>query len=199
LSALLVCASLASAGDGVRLQDHWYALGLSAQDVELIDRLGMSKKDVERLVIHGVSVREYARRPWEALGINEDQWKDQLDNGNDIGALERRYDRSRDVKESTGPSLVTAFFLPGLVQFREDRYIAGTIMSSLGVGCAILTVKSLVQGETSLTWPILLGATMTASAADVWWNHSSEQARTGFAWAIVPAPGGAAVLVAGRF
>lgn len=196
LSAL---AGMATAGDGVRLQDHWYRLGLSAQDVELIDKLDMSKKEVEKLVMHGVSVREYARRPWEAMGITEAQWKDQLDNGNSIAALERRYDRSRDEKPSGGPSLAAAFFLPGYVQIKEDQPVLGWTLAGLGTGFAVLTAKSIAEGESSLTWPILLGVTMTSSLANVWWNHSSEQARTGFAWAVVPGSDGAAVFLAGRF
>jgi len=183
----------------VRLQDHWYGLGLSAQDVELIDKLDMKKKDVERLVMHGVSVREYARRPWEAMGITETQWVDQLEHGNDIGALERRYDRSRDGKDSDGPSLAAAFFLPGFVQIREDRPVVGWTLAGLGTSFAVLSVKSVVEKESSLTWPILLGVTMTSSLADVWWNHASEQARTGFAWAVVPGRDGASLVMAGTF
>lgn len=200
LCAIALLGASAQAKDGVRLQDHWYRLGLSAQDVELIDKLDMSKKDVERLVMHGVSVREYARRPWEAMGITESQWVQQLDNGNDIASLERRYDRSRDVKESGGPSLAAAFFLPGFVQIREDRPVPGWTLAVLGAGFATMTVKSLaIDKESTLTWPILLGTTMLVSAADVWWRHSSEQARTGFAWAIVPADDGATVILAGSF
>jgi len=199
--AIVLAAGLAQAKDGVRLQDHWYRLGLSAQDVELIDKLDMSKKDVERLVMHGVSVREYARRPWEAMGISEAQWVDQLDNGNDIGSLERRYDRSRDAKAgSDGPSLVAAFLLPGFVQIREDRPVSGTVLAVLATGFAAMSVKTIVvDKQSTLTWPILLGTTMVVSCADVWWRNSSEQARTGFAWAIVPGKDGAAVLMAGRF
>ena len=206
ISRALACATLlafgsAQAKDGVRLQDHWYRLGLSAQDVELIDRLDMSKKDVERLVMHGVSVREYARRPWEAMGITESQWVAQLDKGNDIASLERRYDRSRDVKEvEDKPSLAAAFLLPGFVQIREDRPVSGWLMAGLGVGFTAMSVKSLaIDKESTLTWPILLGATMFASSADVWWRHSSEQARTGFAWVVLPGTDGLSVLVAGRF
>ena len=202
----LACVLLLSAGasfakDGVRLQEHWYRLGLSAQDVELIDKLDMSKKDVERLVMHGVSVREYARRPWEAMGITESQWVDQLDKGNDIASLERRYDRSRDVKDDQDkPSLAAAFFLPGFVQIREDRPVSGWLMAGLGVGFTAMSVKSLaIDKESTLTWPILLGATMFTSAADVWWRNSSEQARTGFAWAVMPGTDGLSVFVAGRF
>lgn len=200
LGALVLASGFAQAKDGVRLQDHWYRLGLSAQDVELIDKLDMSKKEVERLVMHGVSVREYARRPWEAMGITEDQWLKQLDNGNDIASLERRYDRSRDEKGATGPSLAAAFFLPGFVQIREDRLVSGVTLATLAAGFAALTVKTnLVEKQSTLTWPILLGTTMVVSCADVWWRNSSEQARTGFAWAVVPGEDGAAIVMAGRF
>lgn len=199
-SLLLVAVGFAQAKDGVRLQEHWYRLGLSAQDVELIDRLDMKQKDVEVLVMHGVSVREYARRPWEAMGIDEDQWIKQLEMGNDIASLERRYDRSRDVKETGGPSVVAAFFLPGFMQFREDRPVFGTILGTLGVGFTALSIKSIaIDKQSSLTWPILLGTTMVVSASDIWWRHSSEQARTGFAWAVIPGEDGAGVILAGRF
>jgi len=198
---LLLAASLAEASkDGVRLQDHWVRLGLSAQDIELIDRLDLSKKQVERLVMHGVSVREYARRPWEAMGISEDEWTRQLDQGDNIAALERRYDRSHDAKEDDGPSLVTAFFLPGYVQIREGRPVSGWLMAGLGAGFAILSVKTIaIEKQSALTWPILTGTVMTASAADIWWRYKSEQARTGFAWAVVPGSDGAALLLAGEF
>lgn len=198
--AVLLVGVAVQAKDGVRLQEHWYRLGLSAQDVELIDKLDMSKKDVERLVMHGVSVREYARRPWEAMGITEDQWLKQLDNGNDIASLERRYDRSRDVKDDGSPSVALGFVLPGFIQIREDRVVSGSIMAGLAAGFATMTVKSIaIDKQSSLTWPILLGTTMVWSAADVWWRHSSEQARTGFAWAVMPGADGASVILAGSF
>lgn len=198
---VLLAASLAEARkDGVRLQDHWVRLGLSAQDIELIDRLEMSKKDVERLVMHGVSVREYARRPWEAMGITEDEWTRQLDQGDNIAALERRYDRSRDTKDESGPSLVTAFLLPGYHQIREDRPVSGWLMAGLGVGFAALSVKTIViEKQSTLTWPILTATVMTASAADIWWRYKSEQARTGFAWAVMPGTDGVAMFLAGEF
>ncbi|MCB9497528.1 MAG: hypothetical protein H6686_11640 [Fibrobacteria bacterium] len=197
----LLASVAVQAGDGMKYENHWYRLGLSAQDVDLIDQLNMSKKDVERLVMHGVSVREYARRPWEAMGITEEAWKRQLDNGNDIASLERRYDRSRDVQDDDdSPSLALAFFAPGVVQIGEDRPVLGWGMLTGAVALAGFTVKStFIDKQSSLTLPILLGAVMTTSAADVWWRHQSEQARTGFAWAILPGTDNVAFAIAGSF
>lgn len=87
LAALILACCLpiaANAGDGMKYQDHWRSLGVSASDIELIDKLGLKKKKVEALVTRGVSVREYSHRPWEPMGITEEKWFFQLQNGSNI-------------------------------------------------------------------------------------------------------------------
>jgi len=104
--ALALCFPAAvRAGDGVKYQDHWRSLGVSATDIELIDKLDMDKKMVEALVTRGVSVREYSHRPWEPMGITEEKWFFQLQNGSNVGQLHRMYSRERDVADPDRPNL----------------------------------------------------------------------------------------------
>lgn len=199
---VLFLAVAARAGDGVRLQDHWKSLGVSASDIDLIDKLGLKKAKVEMLITSGVSVREYSHRPWEPMGITEDQWLNQLQNGSNIGQLERMYSRDNDAAPAPDrPSLVAAFLLPGVAQFREGRPVPGAILS----GIAVVSVAALAQdiatkqGSTVQVWLPLLGLDMFASAADVWFNHYRVQSLTGFSLRLEPRPSGMGAVLAARF
>ena len=191
----------ANAADGLKYQDHWRSLGVSAIDIELIDKLGMKKSKVEALVTRGVSVREYSHRPWEPMGITEDKWFDQLQNGSNIGKLERMYTRERDVADPDRPGLAFAILAPGIAQFQESRPVAGGFLTGLGAAFLILGVKSAIAGDGSAiqVWAPLLGVDMLASGADVWYHHYREQAVTGFSLNLVPRPSGAGLALAARF
>lgn len=189
------------AGDGVRLQDHWKSLGVAATDIELIDKLGMKKSKVEMLITSGVSVREYSHRPWEPMGITEDQWLSQIQHGTNVGQLERLYSRENDAPEIDRPNLVGAILLPGVAQIREGRVGPGAILAGLGLGCGTLFALNLSKGEGSAVqvWLPLLAADMFASGADVWYNHYREQAVTGFSLNLQPLRSGAGLVLAARF
>jgi hypothetical protein len=161
----------------------------------------MSKARVESLVMRGVSVREYSHRPWEPMGITEEKWFNQLQNGSNIGQLERMYSRDRDVADPERPNLALAILLPGLAQFQESRPVAGGFLSGLGVAFAALSAVNLSKGNGSAVqvWLPLLAVDMMASGADVWYNHYREQAVTGFSLNLVPHPSGAGVTLAARF
>ena len=202
LLLLLLCLPLAArAGDGIRLQDHWKSLGVSANDIELIDKLGLKKSKVEMLITSGVSVREYSHRPWEPMGITEDQWLNQLKHGSNVGQLERMYSRDNDAPEVDRPNLLAAMVLPGFYQFREDRPVPGAILSGLAVGFGALLAVNISKGEGSAiqVWAPLLAADMFASAADVYWNHYRVQEQTGFSLRLEPRPQGMGAALAARF
>ncbi|MBK8804879.1 MAG: hypothetical protein IPN71_22990 [Fibrobacteres bacterium] len=201
LSALVLFGVQAWAGDGVRLQDHWKSLGVSATDIELIDKLGLKRSKAEMLITSGVSIREYSHRPWEPMGITEDKWLQQVRHGSNVGQLERIYSRDLDVVEPDRPSLLGAVLLPGVAQLREGRYAAGATLAGLGLAFGGYLGYSLYKGEGSAVqvWMPLLGADMIASGADVWYNHYREQSVTGFSYLVIPTPTGAAALFTARF
>jgi len=197
----LLMAVAVQAGDGVKLQDHWKSLGVSASDIDLIDKLNLKKSKVEMLITSGVSVREYSHRPWEPMGITEDQWIGQLQHGSNIGQMERIYSRDHDAPTIDRPNLVGAILLPGVAQFREGRPVAGSILSGLGVSFAALLAVNIVknQGSAIQIWAPLLAIDMFASGADVWYNHYREQSVTGFSFYLQPRPSGMGALLAARF
>jgi hypothetical protein len=203
LAACLCLPIAATAGDGMKYQDHWRSLGVSAIDIELIDKIGMKKSKVEALVTRGVSVREYSHRPWEPMGITEEKWFDQLQNGSNIGQLERMYTRVNDIADPIRPSIPVAIFAPGLAQFKEDRPVAGGFLSGLGVAFLALSVKSMVVDDGASgaiqVWLPLLAVDMMASGADVWYHHYREQAVTGFSLNLQPRPQGLGLAMAARF
>ena len=200
-----ICAALAvsahASTDGMRYEDHWKSLGVSATDIELIDKLNLKKSKVEMLITSGVSVREYSHRPWEPMGITEDQWFAQIQHGSNVGQLERMYSRDHDAAEIDRPSIGTAILLPGFPQFREGRPFAGSVLSGLGVSFAGLLAWNLSKGEGSAiqVWLPLLGIDMLASGADVWYHHYREQSVTGFSLRLQPVPSGMGATLAARF
>jgi len=199
VAALAVSAQAST--DGMRYEDHWKSLGVPATDIELIDKLNLKKSRVEKLLTSGVSVREYSHRPWEPMGITEDQWFYQIEHGSNVGQLERMYSRDHDVAEIDRPNILTAILLPGLPQFREDRPFAGSVLSGLSVSFAGLLVWNLYKGQGSALqiWTPLLAIDMFASGADVWYNHYREQSVTGFSLRLEPKPSGLGAVLASRF
>jgi hypothetical protein len=202
LTLLLLCLPLvARAGDGVRLQDHWKSLGVSATDIELIDKLGLKKSKVEMLITSGVSVREYSHRPWEPMGITEDQWIGQLQHGSNVGQLERMYSRDNDAAKVDRPNILVAVLLPGYYQYGEGRPVAGTFLAGFAVGFGTLLAVNASKGNGSAlqVWAPLLGIDMFASGADVFWNHYRAQGQTGFSLRLQPRPEGMGAVLAARF
>ncbi|MEN9353775.1 MAG: hypothetical protein RL318_1100 [Fibrobacterota bacterium] len=183
-----------SATDGVRYLDLWKSLGVSMQDVPLIDKYDIDKDVVERLVNAGVSIREYLKKPWLEMGLSEDDWFEVLEKGSDIALLETMYDRE-DATLAARPNLFTAFLLPGYHQIKEDRTVSGGVMAGSAVLFAALTFLDRDEhtgGGMKFTWPVLWGVTSMVSAGDIWARHYREQAVTGFTleWR----PGGSAGL-----
>jgi hypothetical protein len=124
-----------------------------------------------------------------------------LQNGSNIGQMERIYSRDHDVPDIDRPNLVGAILLPGLPQLREGRTVPGCILSGLGVSFAALLVVNIVknQGSAIQIWAPLLAIDMFASGADVWYNHYREQSVTGFSLIIEPRPSGMGAVLAARF
>jgi hypothetical protein len=197
----LLLATAVRAGDGVKYTDHWKSLGVSATDIDLIDKLDLKQKKVEMLITSGVSVREYSHRPWEPMGITEEVWIGQLQHGSNVGQLERMYSRDHDAPEMDRPNIAGAILLPGVAQLREGRTFPGCILSGLGVSFAALLVANIVksQGSAIQIWAPLLGLDMFASGADVWYNHYREQSVTGFSLNLEPRPSGMGAVLAARF
>jgi hypothetical protein len=180
--ALGLAGQAHSATDGVRYLELWKSLGVSMQDVPLIDKYDIDKDVVERLVNSGVSVREYLKKPWLEMGLSESDWFDVLEMGSDIASLETLYDRE-DAALADRPSLVTSFLLPGYNQIKEDRIVSGGAMAVGAVGFAALTFLDRDErtgGGIKFTWPVLWGVTSLVSAGDIWARHYREQALTGF-------------------
>jgi hypothetical protein len=166
----------------VRYLEHWKSLGLSMQDVPLIDKYDIDKDVVERLINDGVSVREYLKKPWLEMGLSESDWFDVLEMGSDLVALENMYDRPDPLSEER-PNLFTAFLLPGYHQIQEDREVSGGAMAVSAVTFAALTFldrDSHAGGSINFTWPVLWGVTSLVSAGDIWARYYREQAVTGF-------------------
>jgi hypothetical protein len=171
-----------AATDGLRYLEHWRSLGVSTQDITLIDKYDIDKDVVDRLVNDGVSVREYLKKPWKDMGLSEDDWFEVLEMGSDIATLEGLYDRE-DASQADRPSLVTAFLLPGYHQIKEDRLVSGGAMAIGAVSFAALTFLDRDEhagGGIKFTWPLLWGVTSLVSAGDIWARHYREQALTGF-------------------
>jgi len=137
------------------------------------------------------------------MGITEDKWFDQLQNGSNVGQLERKYTRDHDVTDPVRPSIPFAIFAPGVAQFQEDRPVAGGFLSGLGVAFLALSVKSFVKDDGASgaiqVWLPLLAVDMMASGADVWYHHYREQAVTGFSLNLQPRIQGAGLTLAARF
>ena len=180
--ALGLASQAHSATDGVRYLEHWRSLGVSMQDILLIDKHDIDKDVVDRLVNDGVSVREYLKKPWKEMGLSEGDWFDVLEQGSDIASLEALYDRE-DLNQPERPNLVTAFILPGYHQIKEERVVSGGAMAVGAVSFAALTFLDRDKhtgGGIKFQWPVLWGVTSLVSAADIWARHYREQAVTGF-------------------
>ncbi len=178
-----LAVSANAATDGVRYLDHWRSLGIPAADISLIDKYDIDKDVVERLASDGVGIREYLKKPWQEMGLSESDWFGVLEMGSDISSLEDNYIREDNTVDR--PNLVTAFFLPGYHQIKEERYLSGGALAVGAVSFAALTFldrDSHTNGGIKFQWPVLWGVTSLFSASDIWYRYYREQSVSGFSF-----------------
>jgi hypothetical protein len=178
LLTMLVPASFA-AREEVGDLEHWRNLGFSAQEIVLIGKLRIPPRTVDRLASDGVSVRDYAHKPWLEMGLSEEEWFGFLEKGSDISSLEAMYDRE-DAQSASRPGLLVSFALPGYSQIREGNPVRGSLLAAGAVGFAALTFCDRQGGSIKFQWPLLWGGVSILSATDIWYRYYRAQSISGF-------------------
>lgn len=107
--------------------------GMSQAEWEKFRDLKMSVDELERLVRCGITINEYASRPWLSLGVDEQAWLAERCKGladEDIQAFNEN--QNRDL------SVILGFFLPGSYQWTHQQIARALPLSAvfaISIGC----------------------------------------------------------------
>lgn len=139
-----------------------------------------SKMPVEKakmLIDSGIHLDEYFEYPWLKLGISEKDWIRQQSTGTVIG------DTITSAKEIASQqwSVVQAFFVPGMHQFKRKQTFKGLLMSGIAVASVSLFILHRDPKDKSsigFDYPAylgILGADMLWSSIDIGIQINREQ------------------------
>jgi hypothetical protein len=137
--------------------------GLSQVEWEMILDARMPIEKVDKLLESGISITEYFEYPWLKYGINEEEWIRSRKAGlldSDIAA------ENRPRQGSEGAVVISAFFLPGLHQFRRDHHLKGAIMTgaaslaALSMTAISLSTKNFVAEPLIILLPAMMWSSL---------------------------------------
>lgn len=154
-------------------KEEYERRGLSQLEWEMVldSQMPMDKLDV--LQKAGITVVEYFRYPWLKYGISEQEWIRSRQSGlleSDIAA------ENKPGGASDGAKVFSAFFLPGLHQFKNHQHLKGALMTSASVlSVAYMTARS-IQMDSFVPHPLLiLFPAMLWSSLDIGFKINRER------------------------
>jgi hypothetical protein len=181
-----------SVGSATASGDQWEGfkyeeMGLTQWEFQQAKEEGISREKLTHLVELGVRLSEYLQRPWEKLGVSEDQWLDERSAGMEDADIDRSY-RNRSGDQAYA---YVSLFLPSFYQWKTDKTMKAIWMDALWVTSVGVTAYLYVDGS-SAWWYGLLGV----AAAHIWsfadaffgtqWDSNPDANR--FSFGILPTP-----------
>ena len=161
LWGLFLCLSCAVRGFGQGDPKPWEQYGLSQTEWKILLDNKISIDKLKELLRAGISVSEYAAKPWKNLSLSEHRWIEKRRNGmtsydieveQQVKQREWKGDNKGTMQAEIGAfsgnkDLVLSFVLPGYQQARMDQKVRGRVMAGLAVGAvATCLVASLAEG-----------------------------------------------------
>lgn len=176
----------ASEWDGFRYED----LGLTQWEFQQVRESGMARETLMELLELGIRPSEYLQKPWESLGVSEQNWLSERGKGMEDSDIDRSY-RNRNANQS---SVYLSLLLPSLYQWKSDKDALAISMNAIwGLSVAFyaaLAVSTKTSDETYLL-PFILGVHVWSFAdalLDTRWENNPDANR--FSWGIAPTPHG---------
>ena len=181
-----------SVGSATASGDQWEGfkyeeMGLTQWEFQQAKEEGISREKLTHLVELGVRLSEYLQRPWEKLGVSEDQWLDERSAGMEDADIDRSY-RNRSGDQAYA---YVSLFLPSFYQWKTDKTMKAIWMDVLWGVSAGVTIYLAADGN-SAWWYGLIGV----AAAHIWsfadaffgtqWDSNPDANR--FSFGILPTP-----------
>ncbi len=181
-----------SVGEATASDDEWKGfdyeeLGLTQWEFQQAKQEGISRDKLTRLVELGVRPSEYNQKPWEKLGVSEEEWLDQRSGGFEDADIDRSY-RNRSGDQG---SAYLSLLLPSYYQWKTDKTQKAIWMDVAEVVSLGATIY-LWSTDKSYWWYGLLPliGTHIWSFADAFfstqWDSNPDANR--FSYGILPSP-----------
>ena len=182
----------ANVGEAKASGDEWQGfnyeeMGLTQWEFQQAKEEGISREKLTHLVELGVRLSEYLQRPWEKLGVSEDQWLDERSAGMEDADIDRSY-RNRSGDQAYA---YVSLFLPSFYQWKTDKAMKAIWMDALWVGGVGATVYMATSGSSNWFYFLLpvVGAHIWSFADaffDTQWDSNPDANR--FSFGILPTP-----------
>lgn len=179
-------------GEATASDDEWKGfdyeeMGLTQFEFQQAKQEGISRDQLTRLVELGVRPSEYIQKPWEKLGISEEEWLSQRSDGLEDADIDRSYrNRSGDQQYA-----YLSLAVPSLYQWKTDNSMKAIWMDALWVTSVGATVYLAVDGSSAWWYGLLFVA-----GAHIWsfadaffstqWDSNPDANR--FSYGILPTP-----------
>lgn len=179
-------------GEATASGDEWAGfnyeeIGLTQWEFQQAKKEGITRDKLTHLVEMGIRPSEYIQKPWEKLGVSEEDWLSQRTNGLEDADIDRSYrNRSGDQEYA-----YLSILVPSLYQWKSDQAMKAIWMDALeftGIG---ITVYLAADGATDWWYGLLLIA-----GAHIWsfadaffstqWDSNPDANR--FSYGIIPTP-----------
>ncbi len=181
-----------SVGEATASDDEWKGfnyeeMGLTQWEFQQAKQEGVTRDKLTRLVEMGVRPSEYIQKPWEKMGVSEDEWLGQRSKGLEDADIDRSY-RNRSGNQNYA---YLSLLLPSLYQWKTDNTTKAIWMDALEVVGIGATVFLAATGETGWWYGLLIVA-----GAHIWsfadaffgtqWDSNPDANR--FSYGVLPTP-----------
>lgn len=184
--------SAENVGEATASSDEWAGfnyeeIGLSQWEFQQAKNEGLSRDKLTHLVEMGVRPSEYLQKPWEKLGVTEEEWISQRTDGMEDADIDRSYRNHSGNQQYAYLSLL----LPSFYQWKTEQSMKAIWMDALefvGIG---VTVYMAADGASDWWYGLLLVA-----GAHIWsfadaffstqWDSNPDANR--FSYGILPTP-----------
>ncbi len=180
------------AGEATASGDEWAGfryeeMGMTQWEFQQIKEAGVSRDKLTRLVELGVRPSEYLQKPWNRLGVSEEDWLSQRSEGLEDSDIDRSY-RNRHGEQNYA---YLSLLIPSLYQWKKGETAKASFMDALWVGGVAATVYMAADGNGSWFYFLIpvVGAHLW-SFADAFfgtqWDSNPDANR--FSYGIMPSP-----------
>ncbi len=179
-------------GEATASDDEWKGfnyeeLGLTQWEFQQAKQEGISRDKLTRLVELGVRPSEYIQKPWEKMGVSEEEWLGKRSKGLEDADIDRSY-RNRSGNQDLA---YLSLLVPSLYQWKTENSTKAIWMDALWVASVGATVYLAASGETYWWYGLL-----AVAGAHIWsfadaffgsqWDSNPDANR--FSYGVIPSP-----------
>ena len=181
-----------SVGSATASGDQWEGfkyeeMGLTQWEFQQAKEEGISRDKLTRLVELGVRISEYLQKPWNKLGVSEDDWLAQRSQGMEDADIDRSY---RNKSGNQGAAYLS-LLLPSYYQWKMDQSTKAIWIDVLWVASVGATTYLAVSGNNAWWYGLIVVA-----GAHIWsfadaffgtqWDSNPDANR--FSYGVLPTP-----------